>query len=359
MPFVLIRQNITAIECDAVVNPTNEELAPGGGIDSLIHRKAGKALTDACRQIGSVKQGQAAVTPAFGLAAKYVIHTAGPVWHGGNHGEEAILRSCYRESLSLAEKNGCETVAIPLISSGSYGYPKDKVLSVALDEVGKFLLTSDMTVFIVLFDKESYEISGKLFGEIKEYISDNYAEEVFFEAEEASDAEYEPPKRKKLFGARRFAAKPQKNGYVLSDSMAMGSAPCHVHAEARGDDSLENMIHNMDESFSLKLLRLIDAKGLNEVECYKKANVSKQTWFKIMNDAAYHPSKNTVISFSIALELTLDETKTLLATVGYTLSKSSKFDIIIEYFISHGRYDIFEIDETLFKFDQVTLSPYN
>jgi len=330
MPLHIIRQDITKMQCDAIVNAANNSLLGGGGVDGAIHRAAGRQLLEECRTLGGCATGDAKITKGYNLPCKYVIHTVGPIWRGGNNGERSLLRSCYKASLALAKEYGCQSVAFPLISSGIYGYPKDKALQVAVETIGRFLLENEMTVYITVFDKASFEIGEELFDEVAEYIDDNYVGE-------RSDEE--------LFGRRRSIP-------MMSDRF---EACYSLGMPRKREVDLLELLANVDDTFAVTLLKLIDVKGMTEVECYKKANVSKQTWYKIMNEKNYKPSKNTVISFAIALKLSLEETKHLLSTVGFALSKSSKFDIIIEYFLVNKEYDIFIINETLFKFDQVCL----
>ena len=334
MPLHIIRQDITKLECDAIVNAANNTLLGGGGVDGAIHKAAGSKLLEECKTLGGCDTGDAKITKGYDLPSKYVIHTVGPIWHGGQNGEKALLESCYKKSLALAKENGCETIAFPLISSGVYGYPKDKALSVAVETISKFLFDNEMTVYIVVFDKMSYQISEELFDDVSEYIDDNYAEENV-----------------KIYSSRRKCSHTfQECDLDICECLQL---PCE--APRKLDLSLIDMLANIDDNFAVTLLKLIDLKGITDVECYKKANVSKQTWYKIMNEKNYKPSKNTVIAFAIALELSLDETKHLLSTVGFTLSKSIKFDVIIEYFLVNKIYNIFTINETLFKFDQVCL----
>ena len=335
MPLHIIRQDITKLECDAIVNAANNTLLGGGGVDGAIHKAAGGKLLEECKTLGGCDTGDAKITKAYNLPCKHVIHTIGPIWRGGEKGEKKLLESCYKKSLALAKENGCESVAFPLISSGVYGYPKDKALSVAVETISEFLFDNEMTVYIVVFDKASYQISEELFDDIQEYIDDNYVDEK----EE-----------------RRLYNRPRRI-FSRECDFEVGRVCFEEKLESpkKLDVSLIDMLANIDDNFAVTLLKLIDLKGITDVECYKKANVSKQTWYKIMNEKDYKPSKNTVISFAIALELSLEETKHLLSTVGFTLSKSNKFDIIIEYFLLNEEYNIFTINETLFKFDQACL----
>lgn len=332
MPLHIIRQDITQMKCDAIVNAANETLLGGGGVDGAIHKAAGEELLSECKTLGGCKTGQAKITKGYNLPAKYVIHTVGPIWEDGKHGEREKLISCYKNSLELAKSHGCQTVAFPLISAGVYGYPKAEAFSVAVNTIGEFLMTNEMTVYIIVFDKDSFNVSGKLFNNVLEYIDDNYAQ-----------------KSAKAFSRRRNVATEMICGCAMD---APRKLPKAISNETSRLNTLEQMLKNIDECFSVTLLKLIDIKGMSDVECYKKANVSKQTWYKIMNDKSYKPSKNTVIAFAIALKLSYEETQNLLSTVGYALSKSSVFDIIIEYFLIVGEYDIFKINQTLFDFDQ-------
>ena len=339
MPLQIIRQDITKIECDAVVNPTNQDLEPTGGVDLAIHKAAGHGLLAECKAIGRISTGEAVITPAYGLCAKYVIHTAGPVWYGGRANEEALLSLCYRNALNLAKENECASIAFPLISSGTYGYPKDKVLKTAISAISDFMFDNEMMVYLVVFDKYAFALSGKLFGEIQSFIDDNYAadhshiHERFRQADDIDE------------GRRVVTSIPEQMPCAQASYK-------HVYEETAPD--IDDYI-KLDEGFAVKLLKLIDLKGMSDVQCYKKANVSKQTWYKINNEKHYKPNKKTVISFAVALELSLEETQNLLESVGFVLSNSSLFDVIIMYCLKNGIYDVFEIDSILFKYDQETL----
>ncbi len=341
MPLQIIREDITKLPCDAVVNAANETLLGGGGVDGAIHRAAGKELLAECRTLGGCRTGEAKLTGGYRLLCRYVIHTVGPVWEGGKNGEEEKLRSCYRNSLRLAAEKQCESVAFPLISSGAYGYPKDEALRIAVEEITAFLLSNDMLVYIVVFDKKSYQISGKLFDDIAEFIDDHYA-----------DAEL----RNEYF--RRPGGKSAMLSEVMPSLCMDEAQPELVGAAAPSvfaAQSLDDALGQIDESFSEMLLRKIDEKGMTDAECYKKANIDRKLFSKIRSDVHYKPSKTTAIAFAIALELPLAETKDMLMKAGFALSHSNKFDIIIEYFITKGNYDIFEINEALFAFDQSLL----
>ncbi len=351
MPLQIIRGDITKLACDAIVNVANPSLLGGGGVDGAIHRAAGKELLLACEKLGGCRPGEAKITGGYRLPCQYVIHTVGPVWRGGNSGERETLTSCYREALRLAAEKGCRSVAFPLISSGSYGYPKEQALKVAEESITEFLRDSEMLVYIVVFDRDSFRISEKLFSDIASFIDDRYVEEHSFPRRKGAE---ERTQRQALFSkeeqeqdAADFAAAPAKE--------SIAARPYTVGKRLDLPPSLEELLKKEDESFSQALLRKIDEKGMTDSECYKKANVDRKLFSKIRSDVHYHPSKPTAIAFAVALELSLDETKDLLMKAGFALSHSSKFDIIIEYFITNGNYNVFEINEALFAFDQVLL----
>lgn len=339
MPLEIVRNDITKMAVDAIVNAANSSLSGGGGVDGCIHRAAGEELLNECRTLGGCEVGRAKVTGAYRLPCKYVIHTVGPVWYGGSMGEKALLESCYRESLALAKEKKCESVAFPLISSGIFGYPKDQALRVAVDVISDFLFSNDMTVYIVIFDRASLTIGEKLFADIEEYIDDNYAEE-------------HTDRRRELY--RRNAP----------DCASVCDKFCTFRPEAEEtvcaalSESLDDALKHPDESFSQMLLRKIDEKGMTDVQCYKKANIDRKLFSKIRGDVNYRPSKSTAVAFAIALELPLEETEKLLKKAGFALSHSSKFDIIVEFFINRGNYNIFEINEALFAFDQSLLGEH-
>ncbi len=339
MPLEIVRNDITKMKVDAIVNAANESLLGGGGVDGAIHRAAGSELLAESRTLGGCKTGKAKITGGYNLPAKYVIHTVGPIYDDGKHGEKTLLESCYRESLALAKEHQCETVAFPLISSGVYGYPKDQALKVAIDVISDFLLENEMTVYIVIFDKAAYKISEMLFADIAEYIDDNYVDEHTDYSRERIRMNALPS-----MTPRKRRKKSDDDFLEICDCKAM-----------LAEDDLDAKLKQIDESFSQMLLRKIDEKGMTDAECYKKANIDRKLFSKIRSDIHYKPSKPTALAFAISLELSLTETEDMLRKAGFALSHSNKFDIIIEYFISKGNYNIFEINEALFAFDQSLL----
>ena len=329
MPLQIVRNDITTMKVDAIVNAADEGLLGGGGVDGAIHRAAGPELLKECRALGGCKTGQAKITKGYHLPAKFVIHSVGPIWRGGSHGERDLLASAYRSSLELALANRCETVAFPLLSSGVYGYPKDQALKVAVDTIGDFLLAHDMTVYLVIFDRDAYAIGSKLFADITAYIDDCYVDTH-------TDSREEQRRRMAM------ASMPMEEEWM--------PAPC-----AMTPSGLDEAISKLDESFSQMLLRKIDERGMTDAQCYKKANIDRKLFSKIRSDVHYKPSKPTAMAFAIALELPLEEAREMLEKAGFAFSHASKFDIIVEYFIAHQNYNIFEINEALFAFDQSLL----
>ena len=339
MPFEIIRDDITAVEADAIVNAANSRLAPGGGVCGAIFDAAGYSQLDkACRAIGYCETGQAVVTSGFQLLAKHIIHTVGPVWQGGSHGEEELLRSCYQTSLCLAEEHGCKSIAFPLISSGIYGYPKAEAMRVAVSVISEFLLEHEMRVLLVVFDKRAALLSESLMGSIQSYIDDHYVDAHTFPR----------TAQESLFKTRQT-----DEGWNVCSPVPMAAAMPMPVAEKK-KRSLKDLLGRMEESFSTMLLRLIDEKGMTDVEVYKRANIDRKLFSKLRREG-YNPSKHTAIALAIALRLNLDETKDLLGRAGYALSHSRKFDVIIEYFIVEEIYDVYEINEALFAFDQKLL----
>src|SRR5574344_121203 len=331
MPFLMIRNDITKVKADVIVNPANKKLLEGSGTSKAIYSAAGEQnLIDACSKIGHCDLGKAVITSAFNLQSKYIIHAVCPKWIDGNHNEENMLYSTYFESMKLAVQYKCESIAFPLLSSGNYGYPKDQAMKVALSVISNFLLDHELLVYMVLYDNNSLNISKKLFTSIKEYIDDHYVEEndEQFVGEEDNI---------RISGRRDF-----------EQCKSILQAPITRR-------SLDSLMNNLDETFSEMLLRLIDERGLKDSTVYKKANINRKHFSKIRNDVDYCPTKKTVFAFIIALELSMDEAVDLLNKAGFAISNSSKFDIIISYFIHQKNYDLYEINEVLFKYEQPLL----
>lgn len=339
MPFLLVRNDITKMKVDAIVNAAKNSLLGGGGVDGAIHRAAGPQLLEECAALGGCKTGDAKITNGYNLPSKYVIHTVGPVWNGGKDNEKELLTSCYRTSLALAKEKQCESVAFPLISAGAYGYPKDQAIRIAMDTIKEFLADNEMLVYLVIFDKSSVYESSKLKFDIQQYIDDKYVEEHI---------DYGRERRRRLASHRMDM---YEDRCLSVDSWDMEPV-CKSTIPSR---SLEEYLKRMDEGFSEALLRKIKESGMTEVQCYKKANIDRKLFSKIKNDKGYKPKKTTVFAFAIALELSLEETKELLEKAGFALSHASKSDIIIEFFIRSGNYDIFDINEALYEFDQPLL----
>ena len=368
MPFTIIREDITRLDVDAIVNAANEHLRRGGGVCGAIFAAAGADdLQRACDQIGHVDTGSAVITPGFALPARHVIHTAGPIWHGTERDAE-LLASCYASSLALAREHGLSSVAFPLISSGIYGCPKDVAMTVAVGAIRDFLESdeTDMEVTLALFDRGAKLVGEELFGRLESFIDDAYAEE-----------------RNRRFGRSQHVGQCVAERQVMADSAPMAPMPCEAmppeaspdarSAPARHqkrsakerilgalglprktESSLTDMLQNMDASFSDTLLSLIDERGLTDAEVYKRANLSRQ-YFSKLRGGAINPSKRVVLALAVALRLDLAQTRMLLERAGYALSRSYKLDVIVEFFIEEGIYDIFTINQALYACDQPLL----
>lgn len=344
MPLQIVRNDITKMKVDAIVNAANESLLGGGGVDGSIHQAAGPELLAECRTLHGCRPGDAKITGAYRLPCQYVIHTVGPRWHGGLQRERETLVSCYRSALSLAQEHGCESAAFPLISSGAFGYPKDQALRVAVDTIGEFLLHHDMTVYLVVFDRKSYQIGSKLFSDIAACIDDQYVARQPYRRPNRGDDE---PRIQYSLRDERDASEERIRNW-LGEADGAPRTPWAVREPLSLDDALKRL----DESFSEMLLRKIRESGMTDAACYKKANIDRKLFSKIKNDKHYQPSKPTAIAFCLALELPMGEMRDLLSKAGYAMTHASKFDIIVEYFVRRGNYNVFEINEALFAFDQ-------
>ena len=339
MPFEIVRNDITQMRVDAIVNTANPRPVIGSGVDSGIHRAAGPALLTAREKIGRIGVGEAAITPGFGLNAKFVIHTVGPVWRGGLLGERKLLRGCYEASLALAAENGCASIAFPLISTGNYGFPKDEALQIALDAIRGFLNDHEMLVSLVVFDRESFQLSRERYREVASFIDENYIQEQ---------------------ASRQFSLRGNRDA-VEEFCAPMECAEAAPPRESvplpygKSKPSLADLLAQTDAGFSETLLKLIDKTGKKDSEIYTRANLSRQHFSKIRNNPHYQPTKPTAIALALALELDLEQTRDLIGRAGYALTGSSKFDVIIMYFIREKNYNLFDINAALFEFDQSLL----
>ena len=333
MPFEIVRNDIVNMQVDAVVNTANPNPVIGSGVDSGIHKKAGHELLVARQKIGCIDFGDAAITPGFDLDARYVIHTVGPVWKDGSHREEQILSSCYRKSLTLAKEHKCESIAFPLIATGNYGFPKPLALQIAVREISTFLLENEMQVYLVVFGREAFALSEKLFKSVNSYIDENYIHSKKLD-------EYGT---ESMYGSRLETRRIREQECA---DMSVGAAI------PMDSDDWGQLINDLDAGFSETLLQLIDRTGKKDSEIYKKANVDRKLFSKIRNNMDYRPSKTTALAFAFALELDVEETKDFISRAGFALSHSSKFDVIVEYFLVNRNYNVFELNEVLFAFDQ-------
>lgn len=330
MPLEIIREDITRLKTDAIVHSTNSKLKKGSGSSNAIFILAGEDnLIHALNEKGCCAPGEAIITPGFNLSAQFIIHTVGPIWKGGYHQEAQVLESCYRNVLTCALNNHLTSIAFPLISAGSYGYPKDEALKIAISTIQSFLFEHEMMVYLVVYDKQVYQLSTQLFNSVKQYIDDNYVENNL------SD-----------FRLRDFEMNTTQLRYSKRESTVLNSDRL---------PSIDDLFEQLDKSFSETLLSLIDKKNMSDVETYKRANISKAHFSKIRSRKDYRPTKTTVLAFCVALQLNLKECENLLEKAGFSLSNSSKLDLIVKYFILRKNFDIFEINKVLFEYDQTLL----
>lgn len=339
MPFHIIRNDITKVEADVIVNTANPEPIIGDGTDSAVYQAAGKDKLLAERvKIGKIEQGHAAITTACDLSAKYIIHTVGPAWIDDKHNERDILRSCYANALELAEQVKAESIAFPLIATGVYGFPKNEALDIALSEIGKFLLTHDMNIILVVFDKESFQLSSELVGAIDEYIDEFSIKKLYSDEYSVRGEEY-------IHRRRAAAMLEAAENEVLSTD----------YSPLPANTNLDQLLDNDEETFQQCLFRLIKERGADEIELYKKANIDRKLFSAIRCNVNYKPKKKTAVALGIALELDMMAMMDLLQRAGMALSPSNKFDLIISYCIDKRIYDIFEVNAILFQYDQPTL----
>ena len=358
MPFEIVRNDIVKMEVDAIVNTANPKPVVGTGVDTAIHKAAGPELLKAREKIGELKVCEAVATPAFDLPAKYVIHVVGPAWVDENTVEEEMLARSYRAALDVAAKEKCKSIAFPLLSTGNYGFPKKLSMRIALDVFSKFLMEHEMQIYLTVFGEEAFKLSNTLFRSVQAYIDENYVSEKTAEEYGVDGAPYhigatnQSPRMKARREAQHeyaaeFLSELLEKDEALYDAMPMMGA----EAPAGGKPDLSDMMKNMDATFSDTLMALIDASGEKPSKIYNSAGVSKQVFSKINSNSHYQPSKATAIAFCLALNLNLEETQDLLARAGFTLSKSSLFDVIIMYCIENKIYNVMMVNEMLFEYD--------
>ncbi|MBO6159431.1 MAG: macro domain-containing protein [Firmicutes bacterium] len=368
MPFRIIRDDITRVRADAIVNTANPEPVFSSGTDGAIYHAAGaEALLEERKKIGRIAPGEAAVTPAFRLSAKYIIHTVGPAWIDGRHKELEILDSCYRKSLLLAQQLGCESIAFPLIATGVYGFPKEHALKIALTAIRRHLESSEMDVTIVVFDRSAYQTASFLTQRVEAYIDEKYVSDQL-QAEYDSSPHKPSDNRNRRIWERRKQRQSEYPAYHAAPMMEPDEAiheipkqsaarPAHAKPGTGSDKktTLEDLINHLGETFQARLLRMIDESGMTDPQVYKRANIDRKLFSKIRCNESYVPKKNTILAFALALQLNLDDTKDLLSSAGLALTNNSKTDLIVRFCIENQIYDIFEVNALLFKFDQPVL----
>ena len=350
MPFLMIRNDIAKVTADAIVNPANRNLLQGSGTSRAIYQAAGEQeLTAACEAIGRCDLGRAVCTPAFGLHAKYIFHAVCPAWHGGGFGEAEQLAGAYHSALELAAEYHCESVAFPLLSSGNYSYPKEQAFRIAVDTITQYVMEHDLTVYLVLYDRDSLAVSRKLFTSVEEYIDDHYVAQ--------NDESYGSGRRRREYVERWEDAALADREYPAQECAppVFAAAPPPPAAAPMAARSLENLMDNLGESFTTRLLRLIDERGLKDSTVYKQSNISRQHFSKIQCNRDYNPKKKTVLAFAVGLHLSEDETIDLLKSAGYAFSDGSKRDWIVRYCLEHKIYNINQVNTLLFEYDQEQL----
>lgn len=363
MPFKIVRNDITKMKVDAIVNTANHKPIYSSGTDTAVYKAAGEdKLLAARKKIGYIDEGEVAITSGFKLYAKYIIHAVSPLYIDGKHNEADKLRGCYEKSLQLALKHKCKSIAFPLIATGSFGYPKSEGMEIALNIINNFLMKEEMMIYLVVFDNEAVRLSGQLFDDIQSFIDENYVAEKqreeydyveelnLLEPEESVDSEPDEDCTSRTLCMSEKSSRPTQSIFPqISQSMA--APKLQTMASKR---SLEDLMNNIGETFQQQLFRLIDERGRDDVDVYKKAGKDKKFFSKIRNNVNYQPSKHTVFAFALSLELSLDETKDLLASAGFAFSPASKFDWAMVYVIEHKIYNLYRVDCVLYdlKLDQ-------
>ncbi|MCR5835528.1 MAG: macro domain-containing protein [Lachnospiraceae bacterium] len=354
MPLLFLRQDITKVKADAIVNTSNTKLLQGSGTSRAVFLAAGEEqLTKACTEVGECEIGHAVITPGFNLPSKYIIHVVGPIWMNGTANEVELLYKSYESALNLAKDNNIESIAFPLISAGNYKFPAELALSTAIDAINDFLENNDMTVYLLIYNKKVFEVSRNLSLSIKEYIDDKYV----FDKDESYDELYEVRMNDALSQKNKANSDGDNNvnsnvnANVNANEYAIVSKDNFENKCKDNKETLEDLLNDKVETFTELLFRLIDERGMSDVEVYRKANIDRKLFSKIRSNVNYTPSKKTILCLAIALELNIMQANELLMKAGYTLSESSKLDVVVSYFLERGKYNILEINEVLFEYD--------
>ena len=371
MPFSIVRDDISRVHADVLVNAANVRLAPGGGVCGALFSAAGfDEMRAACEAIGGCATGDAVATPAFNLPARWCVHAVGPIWRGGRAHEEELLHRCYRSAFARAVELGARSVAFPLISAGIYGFPVERALAIAREEVAAFLRHHDeVALTLVVFERAVVQMGNALVEQVQEYIDDEYVDSSSFMRRDMGELERELqwtedasaplsaemaepvalPECLQEDDASVAASRLFVASSIRMPGAAMPGAPSRAGATL--DAEIAQLVATLDAPFSTTLLALMDGRGMTDAEVYHRANISRQLFSKIRGNESYRPSKQTVVALAIALELDMSATQDLLARAGFTLSKSSKFDVIVRFFIERGIYDLFQLNEVLFAYD--------
>ena len=387
MPFEIVRNDITNMHADAIVNTANPRPIIGAGTDSAIHAKAGPQLLEARRAIGNIERGHSAITPAFGLDAKYVIHTVTVYWRGGKHGEADILRSAYDSALALALENDCQSIAIPLMAAGSYGFPKQLALQIANEAISSFLLQHEMDIFLVVFNKDVFRLSRQLRKDVQTFVDDNYIARTSLleygydaESELQEDVRRRSPNRcrnaarlraeaDELFSSVLHRAQDAEEAHVSGAAKevapkecmpegsvgAMPSAPAPQSAPLTAYDNLDDLLRHRAENFPEAIMRIMNEKNLSNPTVYRRAGMDKRLFSKIISGKS-HPTKSNALLIALGLQLDIAQTQELLAKAGYALTNSSRSDLVVMFFIQRGDYNVIRINEVLFDMDLPVIS---
>ena len=375
MPLKIVRNDITKMNTEAIVNTANDHATVGTGCDYAVYMAAGydELLRYREKNIGFVPEGEAFITPGFRLQAKYIIHAVSPLYMGGDQGEEGKLRSCYKKSLQIAKEHNIKSISFPLISTGGFGYPKEEGMRIAVDEIHAFLAENEMQIYLVVFDTKATMLGEKLYPDLEAYIDHNYVKEKREEEYGTHLSNVQLIERRTGRNAERadfaasalptYAEAPKVAKPSLKDSIFKKSAkkaalivqaPMVDRGKCREDSyfdfeelhesKLEERMKHTSDTFSQYLMYLIQDKKMENAEVYKRAIVDKKVFSKIKNNIDYHPQKLTALCLCVGAKLNLDEAKDLLARAGYALSPCDKTDIIFSYFIENEIYDMIELD---------------